>query len=135
MDQAAEPSQTRRACRPGSSTRVADAMVVLSMSRSVIYEQIRSGRLRSVTQGRSRLIPAAAIAEYVALLETRIAGGLMTARRSRGDGGLHLGQDRQRWIATITIGYDGRGKRIVRKASDQTKSGAQAKLKENASRP
>jgi excisionase family DNA binding protein len=50
--------------------RVADAMAVLSMSRSVIYEQIRSGRLRSVTQGRSRLIPAAAIAEYVALLET-----------------------------------------------------------------
>ena len=49
--------------------RVADAMVVLSMSRSVIYEQIRSGRLRSVTQGRARLIPASAIAEYVALLE------------------------------------------------------------------
>ena len=50
--------------------RVADAMVVLSLSRSVIYEQIRSGRLRSVTQGRSRLIPASAIAEYVALLES-----------------------------------------------------------------
>lgn len=49
--------------------RVADAMVVLSMSRSVIYEQIRSGRLRSVTQGRSRLIPASAIADYVGLLE------------------------------------------------------------------
>jgi excisionase family DNA binding protein len=49
--------------------RVADAMVVLSISRSVIYEQIRSGRLRSVTQGRARLIPASAIAEYVALLE------------------------------------------------------------------
>jgi excisionase family DNA binding protein len=49
--------------------RVADAMVVLSMSRSVIYEQIRSGRLRSVTQGRIRLIPAAAIADYIALLE------------------------------------------------------------------
>jgi len=44
-------------------------MVVLSMGRSVIYEQIRSGRLRSVTQGRSRLIPASAIADYVALLE------------------------------------------------------------------
>ena len=29
--------------------RVADAMVVLSLGRSVIYEQIRSGRLRSVT--------------------------------------------------------------------------------------
>ena len=49
--------------------RVADAMVVLSMSRSVIYEQIRSGRLRSVTQGRARLIPAAAIADYITLLE------------------------------------------------------------------
>lgn len=49
--------------------RVADAMSVLSMSRSVIYEQIRSGRLRSVTQGRSRLIPASAIAAYIALLE------------------------------------------------------------------
>ena len=49
--------------------RIADAMVVLSMSRSVIYEQIRSGRLRSVTQGRSRLIPASAIADYIALLE------------------------------------------------------------------
>jgi excisionase family DNA binding protein len=39
------------------------------MSRSVIYEQIRAGRLRSVSQGRSRRIPASAIAEYVALLE------------------------------------------------------------------
>jgi len=35
----------------------------------VIYEQIRSGRLRSVTQGRIRLIPAAVIADYFALLE------------------------------------------------------------------
>jgi excisionase family DNA binding protein len=49
--------------------RVADAMVVLSMSRSVIYEQIRSGRLRSVTQGRARLIPASAITDYILLLE------------------------------------------------------------------
>jgi excisionase family DNA binding protein len=49
--------------------RVVDAMIVLSMSRSAIYEQIRSGRLRSVTQGRRRLIPASAIAEYIALLE------------------------------------------------------------------
>jgi excisionase family DNA binding protein len=49
--------------------RVTEAMAILSLSRSVIYEQIRAGRLRSVTQGRSRLIPASAIAEYVALLE------------------------------------------------------------------
>jgi excisionase family DNA binding protein len=44
-------------------------MVVLSLGRSAIYEQIRSGRLRSVTEGRSRLIPASAIADYIALLE------------------------------------------------------------------
>jgi excisionase family DNA binding protein len=50
--------------------RIGDAMTVLSLGRSAIYEQIRSGRLRSVTQGRSRLIPASAIAEYVALLES-----------------------------------------------------------------
>ena len=50
--------------------RVREAMVILSLGRSAIYEQIRSGRLRSVTQGRSRLIPASAIAEYVKLLES-----------------------------------------------------------------
>jgi excisionase family DNA binding protein len=49
--------------------RIADAMVVLSMGRTAIYEQIRSGRLRSVTEGRTRLIPASAIGEYIALLE------------------------------------------------------------------
>ena len=59
------PSETNRK----HLYRIPDAMVVLSMSRSVIYEQIRSGRLRSVTQGRNRLIPASAISEYVALLE------------------------------------------------------------------
>ena len=48
--------------------RVPEAMRLLSMSRSVIYEQIRSGRLHSVCQGRARLIPASAIAEYVDLL-------------------------------------------------------------------
>ena len=48
--------------------RVSEAMELLSMSRSVIYEQLRSGRLRSVHQGRARLIPAAAIADYVQLL-------------------------------------------------------------------
>jgi excisionase family DNA binding protein len=46
-------------------------MLLLSMSRrSVLYEQLRSGRLRSVKQGRARLIPASAITEYVNLLES-----------------------------------------------------------------
>jgi excisionase family DNA binding protein len=49
--------------------RVAEAMAVLSMSRSAIYQEIRSGRLRSLKRGRSRLISASAITDYVALLE------------------------------------------------------------------
>ena len=49
--------------------RISEAVVLLSLSRSALYEQIRSGRLRSVRQGRARLVPAAAIREYVALLE------------------------------------------------------------------
>jgi excisionase family DNA binding protein len=54
--------------------RVADAMNALSMSRTVIYDLIRTGRLRTVKEGRSRLIPASAIADYVALLEREARG-------------------------------------------------------------
>ena len=49
--------------------RVPEAMRLLSLSRSVIYQQIRLGRLRSVKEGNTRLIPADAIADYVALLK------------------------------------------------------------------
>ena len=48
---------------------IPDAIRLLSISRSVIYEQLRCGRLRSVKQGRARRIPATAIREYIALLE------------------------------------------------------------------
>jgi excisionase family DNA binding protein len=48
---------------------VNEAMAILRLSRSVIYEEIRSGRLRSVKRGRSRRISAAAVADYIALLE------------------------------------------------------------------
>lgn len=50
--------------------RVSEVMRLLSLSRSVIYHQLRVGRLRSVKQGNARLIPAAAIADYLALLES-----------------------------------------------------------------
>ncbi len=56
--------------RPKALYRIPEAMRLLSMSRTVIYEQLRAGRLRSVRQGRTRLIPAAAITDYVALLES-----------------------------------------------------------------
>ena len=61
MDQSAEPAQ--------QLYRVPDVMRLLSLSRSVIYEQIRVGRLKSVTQGRTRLIPAVAIDDYIVLLQ------------------------------------------------------------------
>ncbi|MGW2397507.1 helix-turn-helix domain-containing protein [Kitasatospora sp. NPDC001664] len=49
--------------------RISDAMLTLRMSRTVIYDLIRAGRLRTVKEGRARRVPASAIAEYVALLE------------------------------------------------------------------
>ncbi|MER6952076.1 site-specific integrase [Nonomuraea sp. NPDC000554] len=54
----------------------------------------------------------------------------MTARRSKGDGGLHWDEKRQRWIASVTVGYTPAGKRIVKKASGKTKTEAKNKLKE-----
>ena len=54
----------------------------------------------------------------------------MTTRRARGDGGLHWDDKRQRWIASVTIGYDGQGKRITRRASGKTKTEAKTKLRE-----
>ena len=58
--------------------RVEEAVVLLGLSRSQLYELIRSGRLQTVTEGRVRLIPAAAIDAYVSLLTSEAqadAGG------------------------------------------------------------
>lgn len=68
-----QPVESQPAPLPGAVPkrhlyRVPEAMALLSMSRSVLYEQIRAGRIRTVSQGRTRLIPAVAINEYVALL-------------------------------------------------------------------
>jgi excisionase family DNA binding protein len=49
---------------------VPEAMEMLNLSRRVIYEQIRSGRLLTVTQGRRRLVPASSMTAYVDLLVT-----------------------------------------------------------------
>ena len=51
-------------------------------------------------------------------------------QRSRGDGGLSWDERRKRWIASTTIGYDGRGKRIVRRGAGRTKTEAKNKLRE-----
>lgn len=49
---------------------VGEAAEALRLSRSVIYELIRSGRLRTVKQGRRRLVPVHALDEYVESLGT-----------------------------------------------------------------
>ena len=49
--------------------RIRDVVKLTRLSRSVIYEQIRAGRLRAVKQGTATLIPAAALDDYVRLLE------------------------------------------------------------------
>lgn len=49
---------------------VGEAAEALRLSRSVIYELIRSGRLRTVKQGRRRLVPVHALEEYVESLGT-----------------------------------------------------------------
>lgn len=56
--------------------RVEEACRLLSLSRSEVYEQIRSGRLRTVKQGRARRVPAAAIDEYVQLLIQESEGNI-----------------------------------------------------------
>ncbi|WP_340686096.1 helix-turn-helix domain-containing protein [Amycolatopsis coloradensis] len=54
---------------------IPEAMRLLSLSRSVIYELIRAGRLRSVKEGRARRIPATAITAYLELLTRESEGG------------------------------------------------------------
>jgi excisionase family DNA binding protein len=44
---------------------VAEAAEALRLSRSLLYELIRSGQLRSVKAGRRRLVPVTALQEYV----------------------------------------------------------------------
>jgi integrase len=51
-------------------------------------------------------------------------------RRPRGDGGLRWSEKRNRWIAEVTVGYTPAGKRIVRSASDRSKTKALKKLHE-----
>ncbi|MGI3784831.1 MAG: helix-turn-helix domain-containing protein, partial [Janthinobacterium lividum] len=47
---------------------VPEVVDMTTLSRSVIYELIRTGRLGSVQQGRRRLIPADALTAYIHLL-------------------------------------------------------------------
>jgi hypothetical protein len=50
-------------------------MALLNLSRTQIYELIRTSRLVTVTQGRRRLVPANSITDYVQLLLTECQAG------------------------------------------------------------
>jgi excisionase family DNA binding protein len=55
---------------PAVAYRVDEAATALRLSRSGIYELIRSGMLRSVKHGRRRLMSVIALTEYLDALET-----------------------------------------------------------------
>jgi excisionase family DNA binding protein len=52
---------------------VEDVMERLKVGRSKVYQEMDSGRLRSVKVGRRRLVSDAAIAEYIEKLEAGAA--------------------------------------------------------------
>lgn len=54
---------------PAVLYRVEEAADALRLSRSAVYELIRSGQLRTVKAGRRRLVPVAALGESIATLE------------------------------------------------------------------
>ncbi len=54
---------------------VPETMAMLNLSRTQLYELIRSRRLVTVTVGRRRLVPAAAIEDYVKLLVSEAGSG------------------------------------------------------------
>ena len=52
---------------------VPEAAGRLSIGRAALYDLIRTNRLRTVKIGRRRLVPVAALAEAIALLEEETA--------------------------------------------------------------
>jgi excisionase family DNA binding protein len=64
----AESVRLEVAAAPAAPDRllsVNEAGTMLGIGRSSVYGEVQAGRLRSVKVGRRRLIPAAAIAEFI----------------------------------------------------------------------
>ncbi|SCG38499.1 DNA binding domain-containing protein, excisionase family [Micromonospora inositola] len=55
------------------SVRPAEAAALLGVCRDTVYVLMRSGRLRSVKLGRARLIPIAAIDDFLSATEEAAA--------------------------------------------------------------
>lgn len=70
-----------RSSREGSSSLLGSGgNALLNLSRTQIYELIRTSRLVTVTQGRRRLVPADSITDYVQLLLAERGGSRHGAR-------------------------------------------------------
>jgi predicted DNA-binding transcriptional regulator AlpA len=50
--------------------KIPEVMAMLNISRAALYQEMRAGRLRKLKRGRSTFVTAAAIADYVGLLES-----------------------------------------------------------------
>jgi excisionase family DNA binding protein len=71
-----EASMNDPAAKVRALYSVPEAMALLNLSRTQIYELVRTSRLVTVTEGRRRLVPAESITDYVQLLlEEGRAGG------------------------------------------------------------
>ena len=81
---------------------VDEAAEALRLSRSVLYELIRSGRLRTVKQGRRRLVPVSALAEYVDSLGRRTC--LVVPAGTAGCIGMSIGSGGSRRPRLATTG-------------------------------
>jgi excisionase family DNA binding protein len=60
---------------PDRLLSVDEASTALGLGRTALYGEVQAGRLRSITVGRRRLIPAAAVAEFIAQRRATAAGG------------------------------------------------------------
>jgi hypothetical protein len=91
--------------------------------------EVRRRAVRSrpgLRQGRSRLIPASAIAESVALLESEARAAWCLHAGAAEMGGLSWDENRQRWVVSLTVGYTSSGRRIVKRGRGRTRAEASA---------
>lgn len=65
--------------RPRVLYRINEAAELLSVSKSRVYELVRSGQLRTVKVGKSHRVPARSLDEYVTRLLRGSAGHDTTA--------------------------------------------------------
>ena len=59
---------------PKLAYSITEAMAVIGIGRTMLYEQIKAGNIRIVKVGRRTLITAAAISEWLESLEASDAG-------------------------------------------------------------